>query len=107
MISAPGPARPWASPWFGACLCFAKSSAKWFCEIVEDPWWFLDVFWWVLISFPLFFAGFRDFAGLLGAAGPPVAVVAVAFVFPVSCGGFKGSQSVLEGNPPSNLPISL
>ena len=58
----------------GAGFCFAKSHEKLFCEIVEDPWWFLDEFWWALMGFPLFFEGFKDFAGFLGAAGPPVAV---------------------------------
>ena len=68
---------------------FAKSNERWFCEIVNDPWWFLDVFWCVLIRFPLIFKGFEDFAGSLGAVGPPVPVVPLAFVFPLFCGGFK------------------
>ena len=75
--------RPWARAlgWFGACLCFAQSSEKLFCEFVDDPWSFLDEFRWVLISFPLFFKGYKDFAGHLGAAGPPpVLVVPLAFV---------------------------
>ena len=57
-----------------------------FCEIVEDPWWFLEEFWWVLISFPLFFEGFKDFVGFLGWS--PVA---------------SGPANSL----PPNLPISL
>ena len=65
----------------GAGFCFAKPHEKLFCEIVEDPWWFLDEFWWVLISFSLFFEGFKHLAGFLGDAGPPVAVVPLAFVF--------------------------
>ena len=28
-------------------LFFAKSNEKCFCEIVDDPWWFLDEFCWV------------------------------------------------------------
>jgi hypothetical protein len=82
----PTPFQTGSGPKFGACFCFAKSSAKWFCEIVDDPWWFLDEFCWVLISFLLFFEGFQDFVGFLGAAGRPVAVVPLAF-FLVSLGG--------------------
>ena len=82
--------------WFGAFLRFAKSNEKWFYGIVEDPWWFLDEFWLVLISFLLFLEGFKDFVGFLGASGPPVAVVPLACVFPVFCGGFKGGQSEIE-----------
>ena len=62
-------------PWFGSCVCSAKSKEKLFCEIVEDPWWFLDELWLVLRGFPLFLEGFKDFAGFLGAVGPPVVVV--------------------------------
>ena len=51
----------------------------------------LDEFWCVSISFPLFFEGFEDFAGFFGPSGPLVAVVPLAFVFPVFCGGFKGT----------------
>ena len=70
-----GPCVPVPVPLSGASFCFAKSSEKWFCEIVEDPWWFLDEFLWVLsISFPVFFK-FEDFGGFFGAAGPPVPVV--------------------------------
>ena len=72
------------------------SSEKWFCEIVDDPWRFLDEFWWVLISFPLFFEGFQDFVGFLGASGHLVAVVLLACVFPVFCGGFKVGHSAIE-----------
>ena len=55
----------------------AKWSKKWFCEIVDDPWWFLDEFWLVLISFSLIFKR------------PPVLVVLLAFVFSVFCKGFE------------------
>jgi hypothetical protein len=65
---------------------------------VDDPWWFLDEFWWVLISFPLFFEGFKDFAGFLCAAGPPVAVVPLVSVFPVFCVGFKEGKVRLNEN---------
>ena len=60
-----------------------------FCEIVDDHWWFLGGFWWVLKSSPLFSKDLKDFAGFLGAAGPPVAVVRLAFVFHVFCGGLR------------------
>ena len=76
---------------------FAKSNEKWFCEIVDDPWWFLDVLWCVLICFPLIFKGFMGFRWFLGAAGPLVGVVLVAFVFPVFCGGFVMTPPVLWG----------
>ena len=92
VISGPGSVCPCPCPWFGACLCFAKSNEKWFCDIVDDPWWFLDEFWWVLISFPLFFEGFEDFAGFLCAAGHPVPVVPMASVFLVFCRDFKGGK---------------
>ena len=81
-----GPASVPLPLWFGAS---AKSSEKWFCEIVGDPCWFLDEFWCVLISFPSIFEDLWCFVGFLGAAGPPVPIVPVAFVFPVFCGGFK------------------
>jgi hypothetical protein len=57
---------------------------------------FLDEFCWVLISFLLFFEGFKDFVGCLCAAGPPVPVVPQAFAFLVFCEGFKGGQSEIE-----------
>ena len=63
---------------------------------MDDPWWFLDEFRWVLISFPLFFEGFKDFVGFLCAAGPPVAVVPLASVFLLFCKGFKVGQSEIE-----------
>ena len=53
-----------------ARLYVAKSNEEWLREIVEDPWWFLDEFWWVLKSLPLFPKDLKDFAGFLGAAGP-------------------------------------
>ena len=81
---------------FAACLCLTKSNDLWFCEIVDDPWWFLDEFWWVLISFPLFFEGFKDFAGFLCAAGPPVPVVPLVSVFLVFCESFKGGKVRLK-----------
>ena len=84
-------------PWFAAFLCFAKSTEIWFCEIVDDPWWFLDEFWRILISFPLFRKIAKGFVGFL--AGPPVPVVQLAFVFPVFRGGLR--------RLPPNLPISL
>ena len=59
---------------------FAKSSEKSFCEIVGDPWWFLDEFWWVLISFPVFFKRCKDFVVLPSATEPLVPVVQLAFV---------------------------
>ena len=96
VISALGSVSVCPCPWFGACLCFAKSSEKWFCEIVDDPWWFLDEFCWVLISFLLFFEGFKDFAGFLCAAGPPAPVVPLASVFPVFCEGLKEEESEIE-----------
>ena len=69
---------------------------KLFCEIVDDPWWFLDEFWWVLVSFHGFSKDLTDFFGFLGAAGPPVAVVPLAFVSIVFCECFKGRQSHIE-----------
>ena len=39
----------------------AKWIKKWFCEIVDDPWWVLNEFWCVLVSFPLFFEAFTGF----------------------------------------------
>ena len=72
---------------------FVKSNEKWCCEIMDDPWWFLDEL--VLVgteSFPLLFEGFEDFAGFLCAAGPLVPVVPLASVFPVFCGECKGGR---------------
>ena len=100
VISAPGPGP--ASVPFGLVLAFVllcKSNEKWCWEIVDYPWWFLDVFWCVLISFPLIFEGFGDFAGFLGPSRPPVRVLPLAFAFPMFCEGFKET--------PPNLPISL
>ena len=62
----------------------AEWNEKWSCEIMEDPCWFLDELWWLLTGFLLFFKGFKNFAGFLGAAGPPVAVAPLAFAFPVN-----------------------
>ena len=92
------PVRPCvrALGWFGACLCFAKPSETLFCEIVGDPWSFLEEFRWVLIRFPEFFKGFKDFTGFLGAAGPPVSVVPLASVFTLFCVGFKGGRCEIE-----------
>ena len=87
VISAAGP-RP-------ACPCglvfdfVAKWIKKWFCEILDDRWLFLDEFWWVLVSFPMILKGFMGFRWFLGAAGPPVPIVPLAFVFLVFGGGFK------------------
>ena len=38
--------RPPSVPlvWCLIMLCEIGSSEKWFCEILEDPWWFLDEF---------------------------------------------------------------
>ena len=48
-ICAPG---AWlARPWFVSCLRFAKSNKKLLCDVVEDPLWFLDEFWWVSVSY--------------------------------------------------------
>ena len=78
---------------------FATSNEKWFCEIVDDPCWFLEEFWWVLISFPLVSKDLENFVGFLGAAGPPPPMVLLACVFPVFCKGFKGGQSEIEVKP--------
>ena len=37
---------------------------------MDDPSWFLDEFWWALISFPLFLEGLKDFVGFLVALAP-------------------------------------
>ena len=74
----------------------AKPNKEWFCEIVDDLGWFLGAFRWVLISFPLIFEGFGDFAGFLGPSGP-LRVVPLAFVFPALGEGFKEPPSP---NPP-------
>ena len=42
------------------------------------------------------FEGFKDFSGFLSAAGPPVPVVPLAFVFFVFCEDFKEGQSETE-----------
>ena len=68
-----------------------------FCEVVEDPWRFLDEFWWVLIGFPLFLKGFGDFAGSLGAAPPsPRRQGFFGVLCLVFCGGSKAGQSDIE-----------
>ena len=84
---------------FGACICFAKSNDMWFCGIVDDPWWFLDAFWCVLISCRLIFEGFRGgrwFPWSLGPLSPNISLAFVSFVF---CQGFEEA--------PHNLPITL
>ena len=58
-------------------LDFLPNRIKNCSVIVEDPWWFLGEFWWVLISFPLFSMNLKDFVGVLGAAGAPVTVVSL------------------------------
>ena len=41
---------------FGLVLAFfATSNKKLFCEMMEHPWCLLDVSWWVLVGFRLFF----------------------------------------------------
>ena len=55
---------------FSFVFLFAKSNEKCFCEIVDDPWWFLDEFGCVFIRFPLLSERFEDFAGILGSRAP-------------------------------------
>ena len=45
-ISAPGGVPPPRRALVGLVFDFvAKWIKKWFCEILDDPWWFLDEFW--------------------------------------------------------------
>ena len=81
VISAPGSA-PSACPCGLVLAFFAKSSEKWFCEIGDDPWWFLDEFWCVFISFPLFFVGFRGFRWFPWCRGAPGANCPAGLRFP-------------------------
>ena len=50
VISGPGSVCRPVHLWFVASLCFAKSGENLFCEIVDDPWWFLDEFWCQIID---------------------------------------------------------
>ena len=72
----------------GACLRYAKSNGKWFCEIVDDPWWFLDKFWCVLIRFPSFFKGSEGFRWFPWCRGTPGANGPARFRFPCVLRGF-------------------
>ena len=65
-----------------------KSNGKWFCEIVDDPWGFLDELWWILISAPLFSKDLKDLVGFLRAAGPPGGCSLGGFRFPCVLLGF-------------------
>ena len=73
---------------------FAKSNEKWFCEIVDDPWWFLDVLWCVLICFPLIFKGFMGFRWFPWCRGAPGANCPAGVRF--ACGLRRGCQSEIE-----------
>ena len=90
----------------GVWLCFARSSERWFCEIVGDPWCFLGELWRVLISSPLISERFKDFVGFLCVAGPLVPVVPLAFVFRVFREVLMDAK-VSKKLPPPILPISL
>ena len=79
VISAPGS----GVRALGSVLAFfAKSNEKWFCEIVDDPWCFLDEFWCVLITLPLIFEGFMGLHWFPWCRGTPGANCPAGFRFP-------------------------
>ena len=57
-------------------------------EIVDDPWWFLDELWLLLISFPLIFEGFMGFRWFPWCRGAPGANCPAGVRFPCVLRGF-------------------
>ena len=82
----------------------AKYNEKWFLEIVDEPWWFLDEFWWVLIGVPLNFESFKFLCWLPGYLGFPPPSAPLVWLPHMVCEGFK---ETLTPKPPYQLLTGL